>query len=345
MSVPEYTFHPVAELFPRMSDEEFAKLKADVAANGLRQPIIIWQEQIIDGRHRYAALKQLGKWSNFYEQELDDDADPIAYAISANLHRRHLNESQRAMVAAELANLREGRPGKETALIQAVSQEQAASMLGVSRSCVQAAAKTKKKAAPELANAVKEGKVSVAAAAAVVEDVPDKDEQAAIVAKGAKAVQQAAKQARQKKLVRRDKIRITTRFDQVTNRDKRLLAEKIWSALQVHSFKLNDHVECLRELRRNKAWQYYDLPDWQSFCEKYLLCYRQALQTVITELQSDQLQPVENAPQLNNGDFDKEKPQDQHSDQIDDELDDEVDNEINNQSQYDEHHDDEQDDS
>lgn len=199
MSVPEYMIHPVAELFPAMSATEFAKLKADIAANGLRQPIIIWQEQIIDGRHRYAALKELGKWSAFYERELDDDADPIAYAISTNLTRRHLTESQRAMVAAELANMKKGRPSEENAPIGAFSQDEAAEMLGVSRRSIQRATETRKKAAPELANAVKEGKVSVAAAAAVAEAVPDKSEQAAIVAKGPNAVKAEAKKAREQK--------------------------------------------------------------------------------------------------------------------------------------------------
>lgn len=199
MSVPEYKIHPVAELFPAMAAAEFAKLKADIAANGLRQPIIIWQEQIIDGRHRYAALKELGRWSGFDAQELDDDADPISYAISVNLTRRHLNESQRAMVAAELANMKEGRPPDNTPQICGVSAAAAASMLSVGKRSVETAAKVRKKAAPELASAVKEGAVSVSAAADLADAVPDKAEQAAIVARGAKAVQQEAKKARERK--------------------------------------------------------------------------------------------------------------------------------------------------
>jgi hypothetical protein len=60
---------------------------------------------------------------------------------------RHLDESQRAMVAARLANLGEGRPGK-TASIDAVSQPQAAERLNVSRPSVQRAAAVLDKGTP-----------------------------------------------------------------------------------------------------------------------------------------------------------------------------------------------------
>lgn len=63
--------------------------------------------------------------------------NPLAYVISSNLQRRHMSDSQRAMSAAKLANLGEGRP--KTAQICAVSQDDAAKLLGVSRSAVQRA--------------------------------------------------------------------------------------------------------------------------------------------------------------------------------------------------------------
>lgn len=81
-----------------------------------------------------------------------------AFVVSLNLHRRHLSESQRGMVAAKLANLGEGRPA-ETAQICAVSQDRAAEMLNVSRRTVQAAAKVKDAGAPELVLAVEVGRV------------------------------------------------------------------------------------------------------------------------------------------------------------------------------------------
>lgn len=58
-----------------------------------------------------------------------------------NLRRRHLNEGQRAMVAAKLANMPPHRPVNKSANLQtlAVSQSDAAAMLNVSERSVASA--------------------------------------------------------------------------------------------------------------------------------------------------------------------------------------------------------------
>jgi hypothetical protein len=122
--------HPVAELFPPLPPAELDALAADIQANGLREPICRHRDgRIIDGRNRWAACEKAGVpcAAKVYQGK---DEELLTFVLSMNLHRRHLDESQRAMVAAKVANLGEGRP-KETSRIQPVSQASAAALLSV----------------------------------------------------------------------------------------------------------------------------------------------------------------------------------------------------------------------
>jgi hypothetical protein len=60
------------------------------------------------------------------------DGSPVAFIISANVRRRQLTESQRAMVAAKIADMKKGRPGL-TASRDAVNQTEATEQLDVGR--------------------------------------------------------------------------------------------------------------------------------------------------------------------------------------------------------------------
>jgi hypothetical protein len=125
------------------------------------EAIWTYDGKIVDGRNRFNACKALEIKPEF--REWDGEGRSIAsFVVSLNLHRRHLNESQRGMVAARLANMSEGR--QSTASIEAVSQPQAAEMLNVSRPSVQRATKVLKEATPETIAAVESGKLPVSVA-------------------------------------------------------------------------------------------------------------------------------------------------------------------------------------
>ena len=156
-------FHPVSEIFPSMPQAEFDALVADITANGLREPIHIMGDSVVDGRHRYRACLQAGVEPQFVV--VPDGSDLNALVISLNLRRRHLDESQRAMVAARLANLPLG--SNQHAQICAPSQDSAAEMLNVSRRTVQHARAVLEHGAPELATAVDSGVIAVSSAAAL----------------------------------------------------------------------------------------------------------------------------------------------------------------------------------
>jgi hypothetical protein len=56
------------------------------------------------------------------------------FVVSMNLHRRHLNESQRAMIAARLANIKHGQVGRGHEKSESeISISEAASLLNVDR--------------------------------------------------------------------------------------------------------------------------------------------------------------------------------------------------------------------
>src|ERR1700686_3667801 len=93
--------HPLAECFPMLPNPELQELADDIKANGLRENIVLYEGQILDGRNRYEACKIVGlpveKFISRYEE-----SDPLGYVISANLRRRHLEAGARAMIAEKL---------------------------------------------------------------------------------------------------------------------------------------------------------------------------------------------------------------------------------------------------
>lgn len=167
-----------------MTGAAFTELVKDIALNGLREDIWTFDGKIIDGRNRYNACLQASVTPRF--RTWDGNGSLVEFVISLNLHRRHLSESQRAMVAAKIANLEEGNPHRElTQSIDGVKigQNEAATMLKVSTASVGRAKLIQKKGVPELVEAVERGEVSVSAANIVADHLPP-DRQREVIAKG-----------------------------------------------------------------------------------------------------------------------------------------------------------------
>jgi ParB-like chromosome segregation protein Spo0J len=194
-------FHPLANLFPLIEGVEFDELVADIKANGLSEPIVVFDDKILDGRNRYRACVAAG----VQHRVMPYRGAPLAFVISKNLHRRHLDESQRAIVAARIATLKQGAR-TDLASIEAMSQADAAELLNVSRSGVQRAREVLDHGAPELQRAVERGAVSVSAAADVA--TLRQQEQTEIVARGEREILEAAKAIRAQKAEERYAARI-----------------------------------------------------------------------------------------------------------------------------------------
>ena len=157
-----YEVHPLAEIFPPLEGPAFDALVADIMARGLQELIWLYQGKILDGRNRYRACQQAGCEPKTRNYEGDD---PVGFVLSANLHRRHLNESQRAMVAAKLVTTKLG--DNRWKVGQSIDQPTAAKMLNVSTKSVQRAKEVCDKATFNIQKFVQSGKVPVSVAAKV----------------------------------------------------------------------------------------------------------------------------------------------------------------------------------
>jgi len=170
-------FNSIANIFPMMSDSEFDDLRTDIKSNGLIEPIWTYHGEIIDGRNRYKACVEAGIEPRYKECECDN---LLSFVISLNLKRRHLNESQRGMVAANIANMPRGyRTDLEPRanLPEVNSSAEAAAMMNVSNRTVKSAKKVKESGTNTLIEAVQNGKIAVSQAAQLSEATPEYQEQ------------------------------------------------------------------------------------------------------------------------------------------------------------------------
>lgn len=151
--------HPFVNLFPKMNSKEYETLKEGIRRNGQIEPIMLHEDQVIDGYHRLRVCKELELEPKY--AELDRQASILDYVISKNLQRRHLNSGQRATIAvviekhlAEKAKERQGnRNDLKTNIPEKIpesrnageSAEQAARLTGTNSRYVRDAKKLEKK--------------------------------------------------------------------------------------------------------------------------------------------------------------------------------------------------------
>jgi len=75
-----------------MNEWEIEDLAEDIRKNGLLEPIILFENEILDGRNRYLACKKANIEPTF--RIFNFNIDPYDFVISENLKRRHLNSAQ-----------------------------------------------------------------------------------------------------------------------------------------------------------------------------------------------------------------------------------------------------------
>lgn len=149
-AVQAHGVHECADLFPYMEERELHALADDIQKHGQQEPIKCVDGKIIDGRNRFMActLAEI-------EPRMEDIkvSDALDYVMSTNLHRRHLGETQRAWVGANIA-LNHPR----------VSKTQAFNMMNISLRSLNSAIAVIKSGTKDLQHKVQFGQIAVSQA-------------------------------------------------------------------------------------------------------------------------------------------------------------------------------------
>lgn len=174
---PEYE-----KLLPRMSETEFAELKASIQEEGQHYPIIVNENlEVLDGHHRYRACVELGIEPDFEVRKFDEKLLEKKFVIEANLRRRHLNNFQLVELAVPLleiekalAKQRQSKSGKNGRNLQlglapedaepgfkAKATEVVAKKAGVSTRTFERGKKILEEASEDEKQKLREGKASI----------------------------------------------------------------------------------------------------------------------------------------------------------------------------------------
>lgn len=169
--------HPLSAAFPSMPEEEFQKLKDSIKAVGIQNPIVLLDDMVLDGWHRYRAGTAV--FMRIPCVQLADGIDPKTYVLAQNERRRHLTASQIAVAVVAVHQWTPtGRPkakddekGAPGAPLERTVSE-LAGIASVSKRTLQQAKFVQSNATPEIQAAVKSGDMSLKAAAATTKKAP-----------------------------------------------------------------------------------------------------------------------------------------------------------------------------
>jgi len=202
--------HPIAEIFPKPTADEYAATMASVRAVGFQTPAILWKapdglDYVIDGRTRYAIRDELARGgvrvaengavlepaTNYF---VGTEREALEH-VRATHNRRHLSSSQKAAVAvkagAMLRRLEAKDKGEDPAELKAEEAgrlaERVAATAGTNRQYVYDMA-AMIQTAPDLVDQVVQGTITVPQAKAALKrredgkpDFPSADERPAEV--------------------------------------------------------------------------------------------------------------------------------------------------------------------
>ena len=169
--------HELSKAFPPIPEDKIQEMRDSIEDIGVQVPIVIFEDKVIDGWHRYTIATELGMPCP--EVELDDWIDPIAFVRALNGNRRHLTKGQEAISYATIRLWRPvGKPSNSAPSAELKTTKELAEEAKVSARTMEQAKAVLAKGDETVIDAVRKGTISVKRGAQIAKLPKDKQEKA-----------------------------------------------------------------------------------------------------------------------------------------------------------------------
>ena len=91
-------------LIPPLAPEELAQLEANIIKDGCRDPLVVWNDTLIDGHNRYDICTRHGIKFETVEMEFADEDAAMDWMDANQLGRRNLTPDQRSLLRGRRYN-------------------------------------------------------------------------------------------------------------------------------------------------------------------------------------------------------------------------------------------------
>ena len=96
-------------LIPPLSEEEFKQLKENILKDGCREPLVVWNDTLIDGHNRYKICTENNIEFKTVQKEFKDKQEATEWIILNQFGRRNLSNFQRSELALKLKPMIQAR--------------------------------------------------------------------------------------------------------------------------------------------------------------------------------------------------------------------------------------------
>lgn len=156
------------DLIPELSDDELSQLEANILQEGIRDPLVLWGDILIDGHHRYEIAQRHGLKFQTVQRQFDNEDAAQQWIILNQFGRRNLSAYDRSILALKLkpvlaaeAKKRQGKRNIPQKSAGSEVRDQLAKAANVSHDTIAKVEKIEAEGTEELKARVKSGKTSI----------------------------------------------------------------------------------------------------------------------------------------------------------------------------------------